>query len=211
MKNLILIGAGGFGREIYDLSVQTKEHGVEYKVKGFLDDNLRALDKFDNYPPVISSIKDYMVEENDVFICAIGDISLKKKKVNLILEKGGVFLNLIHPTSIINSNVKLGKGIIILSYTNISNDCQIGSFTTIQPHCILGHDVKVGEYCHMNSFSFMGGESSLEEEVLLNTRSTLLPKVKVCRGAKVGAASLVIRNVKKDITVFGSPAKQLKF
>lgn len=211
MKNLILIGAGGFGREIYDFCTQTEEYNKEFVVKGFLDSNPEAMSGFENYPPILNSVEEYEIEEDDVFVCSIGSVKLKKKNINLIQNKGGEFISIIHPTAIINSNVKLGKGVLILSYTNIKSDSQIGDYVTIQPHCVLGHDVKIGEFCHLNSFSFMGGNSILEDEVLLNTKSTILPNVKIGMGSTVGVSSVVIKNVKSGITVFGYPAKELKF
>src|ERR1700753_3091385 len=105
MKNLIIIGARGFGREVYNLAVQCGGYSKEYNIKGFLDDKTDALNGF-NYPAkVIASVEDYQVTENDVFICALGDVEWKKKYTEIILAKGGEFVNLVHPTVIISGNV----------------------------------------------------------------------------------------------------------
>ena len=42
MYNIIIVGAGGFGREVY-LWTKDSFPDDKYKIKGFLDDNLRAL------------------------------------------------------------------------------------------------------------------------------------------------------------------------
>ncbi|MCV9926872.1 sialic acid O-acetyltransferase [Flavobacterium sp. LS1R49] len=211
MKNLIIIGARGYGREVYNLAIQCDGYQKDYVIKGFLDDKLDALVGFDNYPEIISSVENYEIQENDVFICALGSVKWKKHYVELIQGKGGQFINLIHPTVIINSNVKIGNGLIVFMYSNISNDCEIGDYVTIQGFVAIGHDSKIGKWAHINAYSFMGGYAILEDEVCLNTRATVLPNVIIRKGATVGAASLVIKNVKENTTVFGVPAKRLEF
>lgn len=211
MKNLIIIGARGYGREVYNLALQCDGYNKDYVIKGFLDDKLDALVGFDNYPEIISDVESYKIQEDDVFTCALGSVKWKKYYVEMIVSKGGIFINLVHPTLIFNSNVKMGKGLIVFMYSNISNDCNIGDFVTIQSFVGVGHDSKIGDWCHINAYSFMGGFAILEEEVCLNTRATILPNVIVGKGATVGAASLAIKNVKANTTVFGVPATVLKF
>lgn len=211
MKNLIIIGARGYGREVHDLAKQCSGYNTEYVLKGFLDDKSDALAGFENYPEIISSVESYEIQENDVFVCALGSVKWKKHYVELILDNGGKFINLIHPSVILNTNAIIGNGLIVFMNSNISNDCVIDDFVTIQGFVGLGHDTKLGKWSHLNAYCFTGGFVVLEEEVCLNTRATILPNVIVRKGATVGAASLVIRNVKENTTVFGVPAKKLEF
>jgi sugar O-acyltransferase (sialic acid O-acetyltransferase NeuD family) len=209
MKNLIIIGARGFGREIYNIATQCKEYQKEWIIKGFLDDKLDSLDEFVNYPKIISSVEDYEVQKEDVFICALGDVKYKKKYVSLIMVKGGKFVNIIHPTSIISNNTKLGLGIIICPFTYISNEVIIGNFVTIQSHCAIGHDVKIGEYCQINALSFFGGFSKLEDGVTINPGSMILPKKVIGENSTIGINSSVIGNIKPNKTVYGNPAIEI--
>lgn len=211
MKNLIIIGARGFGREVYDLAIQCSGYNTEYVIKGFLDDKLDALADFENYPEIISSVEDYDIQEDDVFVCALGSIKWKRHYVELILAKGAKFINLIHPSTTLNTNVIIGSGSLVFMNSNISNDCIIEDFVTIQGYVGLGHDTKISKWSHLSAYSFTGGFVVLEEEVCLNTRATVLPHIIVRKGATVGAASLVIKNVKENTTVFGVPAKRLDF
>jgi sugar O-acyltransferase (sialic acid O-acetyltransferase NeuD family) len=211
MKNLIIIGARGFGREVYDLAKQCSGYNVEYIIKGFLDDKSGPLSDFKNYPKIISSVEDYEIQENDIFVCALGSVKWKKYYIELILAKGANFINLIHPSTILNTNVITGKGLIVFMHSNISNDCIIEDFVTIQGFVGLGHDTRICKWSHLNAYSFTGGFVVLEEEVCLNTRATILPHVTIHKGATVGACSLVIKNVKEETTVFGVPAKKLSF
>jgi sugar O-acyltransferase (sialic acid O-acetyltransferase NeuD family) len=209
MKNLIIIGARGFGREIYNIATQTKEHNTEWTIKGFLDDKADALEGFKNYPPIISSVEDYQVQEEDLFICALGDVAFKKKYINLILIKGGKFTNIIHPTSIISNNTKLGIGVIIGAFTYISNDITIGNFVTIQNHSAVGHDTKIGDYCQINALTFFGGFSVVEDGATVNPGSNIAPKKVVGENSIVGLNSSVLKNIKPNSTAYGNPAKEI--
>jgi hypothetical protein len=74
MKNLIIIGARGFGREIFDFAQHCLGYNSEFRIKGFLDDNSNVLNDFKNFPAILSSVEDYEVEENDVFISGLGSV-----------------------------------------------------------------------------------------------------------------------------------------
>jgi len=211
MKNLIIIGAGGFGREVYGLAKRCDGYNADFVIKGFLDDKTDALSGF-NYPVgIISSIADYRPERDDVFVCALGSVQQKMKCFNIILDKGGVFINLIHPSSIIMDNVKLGTGLIIMPNVFMTNDITIGNCVTIQAFSVIGHDCQVGDGSHLSSYSFLGGCCKLEGAVTLHTKATILPKLKIGEKAVIGAGSVVIKNVKAGVTVFGNPAKVLNF
>jgi sugar O-acyltransferase (sialic acid O-acetyltransferase NeuD family) len=209
MKNLIIIGARGYGREVFNLATQCAGNEIEYTIKGFLDDKKDALSGFTYPVGILSSVEDYIIEPNDVFVCALGSVVYKKKYVEIIKNKGGEFINLIHPTVLLHNNILLGKGLVMFGYSGISNDCVVGDFVTFQAYSTVGHDCIVGNWCHINAYSFIGGYAELEDEVTLHTRATILPKVKVGKGATVGAGSIVIKSVKPNTTVFGMPATQI--
>lgn len=208
--DLVIIGAGGLAREVYDLALTCYGDDPDFKVKGFLSiepSNVEAL----GYPKVLSNSSDYKIEENDVFFCAIGNVLRRKKVVEDILEKGGKFINLIHPTANISPSVKLGIGIGIKSYCVISSDVSIDDFTYLQSSVIMGHDVKIGRYCQINSFAFFAGYAEIGDCVTINAGAKLIQNVKVGDEAVVGVSSVVLTKVKKGTTVFGIPAKRLKF
>ncbi len=209
MRRLVIIGARGFGREFYNDIRQWEIYGKEFIIKGFLDDKEDALYGYTDYPPILSSVENYKIEEDDVFTCALGDSEYRRKYNDIILAKGGEFIKLIHEKSIIHDNAKIGQGVVISPFCNASSDVVIGDFTILQPFCNLGHDAKVGEYCSLESYSFMGGFSKVGDNVTLHTRSTILPHINIGNNAIVGAGSVVIRNVKDDTTVFGVPAKKI--
>ena len=207
MKHLIIIGAGGFGREVYCTALESIGYGKEFKVKGFLDDNIHALDGFKGYPPVLDTIDNYRIEDSDVFVCAIGFVKTRRVLSEKIMDKGGVFQTLIHETAYIGKNAKVGEGCIILAGARIHCDVTVGKHVIVQPYSIIGHDVQVGDWTLINALADCGGMSRVGEMVTLHTSSFILPQSIIEDGATVGAGSVVLRKVKSGMTVMGVPAK----
>lgn len=208
MKNLVIIGASGFAREVFDLANFIHKDDPSFKVKGFLSDGPSNIEEM-GYPPVLSKVADYNIEQGDVFFCAIGKVTDRKKTVEIILSKGGKFINLIHPTVIISPSVKLGTGIAIKAFCSLASDVTVGDFTFFQSSVILGHDVKIGRFCQVNSFSFFAGHSCVQDYCTINAGARLIQNILVEESSTVGIGSVVLKKVKSGTTVFGNPAKRI--
>lgn len=208
MKNLIIIGAGGMGRTIYSNALESIGYGVKFVIKGFIDDNLNALDGFPNYPPLIETIKDYVPQENDVFVSSIGGAS-RRLCMEEIIRRGGEFIELIHQTARIYTNAKLGKGNFIGAYSVIGNDAEIGDYNMIQSYTVIGHDAKIGSWNRIDTHVTCVGGIIVEDDVNIHTSAVISHKVRVESGAHVGALSFVIKKVKAGTTVIGNPAKKI--
>ena len=208
MKNLIIIGAGGMGRTFYSNALESVGYGEKFVVKGFIDDDLEALDGFPNYPPLLGTIKDYQPQPNDVFVSSIGGAS-RRPCMEEIIRRGGEFLELIHQTARIYTNAKLGKGNFIGAYSVIGNDAIIGDYNMIQSYTVIGHDARIGNWNRIDTHVTCVGGIVIEDEVNIHTSAVISHNVRVETGAHVGALSFVIRKVKAGTTVMGIPAKKL--
>lgn len=207
-KNLIIIGARGWGREVL-WSFQSNESD-KYNFKGFLDDNENALDDImGEFPPILSSVEAYQPQDNDVFFCALGDPTYRKKYADIITQKGGKFVSYISPMAIVSPNVKIGAGVFVGANTVVSENVTIGDHSMIHGFCTLGHDVTIGTNVSVEAYCFFGGFSSVGDNSSIHVRSTVIAHKKVGANASVGACSLVIRNVKDNTHVFGYPATRI--
>ncbi len=208
MKNLIIIGAGGMGRTVYSNALESVGYGENFVVKGFIDDNLQALDDYPNYPSVIGTIKDYQPQTDDVFVSSIGGAA-RRPCMEEIIRRGGEFMELIHQTARILTNAKLGKGNFVGAYTVIGNDAVVGDYNMIQSYTVIGHDARIGSWNRIDTHVTCVGGTVVEDEVNIHTSAVISHKVVVESGAHVGALSFVIRRVKAGTTVMGNPAKKL--
>ena len=84
MKKLVIIGAGGFGREML---AWARQADTPFTVKGFLDDNLDVLSRFKKDVPILGRVEDYAPQPDEVFICAIGQVDAKRRCVEKILSR----------------------------------------------------------------------------------------------------------------------------
>ena len=208
-KKLYIIGARGCGREVYNFYLECRQTLGDVECIGFLDDKKDALDGYEGYPPIVSSVEDFTPQDNDIFICALGDPIWVKHYTSIIENKGGKFISLISPHASIGINTEIGAGSIVPGWTVISSDVKLGKHTYVGVFCDIGHDVRMGDCCHVGAYTFMGGGAMLGNCVTCHPRVNILPHKKIGENAVLGAASVVIRNVKANTTVFGVPAKTI--
>lgn len=197
------------GRTMYDMARESIGYNSEFTIKGFIDDNLAALDNFENYPPIIGNIKKYKPQTDDVFICSIGG-ETRQSCICSILERGGEFIPLIHHTARIGSNVKLGKGNMIGAFTTVAADAQIGDYNFIQSYSIIGHDVQIGDWNRIDSHVMCIGGIKIGNHNMIHTSAVINHNVVVGDDTKIAACCLVTSNVENNWTVFGNPMRRLK-
>lgn len=208
MKHLIIIGAGGMGRTMYDMARESVGYGETYDICGFIDDNVHALDNFPNYPPMLNTIADYHPQKDDVFVCSIGGSS-RRKCMEEVIARGGTFLTMIHKTARIGTNVLIGEGTVIGAFTTIGADAHIGRCNLIQSYTVIGHDSRIGDWNRIDTHVTLVGGTIVEDESDIHTAAMISHNVTIESNARVAACSFVIRRVKTGTTVMGNPAKRL--
>ena len=212
MKNLIIIGVGGFAREVYWHAQNSHGFGTEWQIKGFLDGDVKLSDEdYKKLPanvPVLGDVDNYEICADDVFTCAIGTPQVRKKLIEKILSRSGEFVNLITKDSYIVPSVKIGRG-VILAQIGANDHAEIGDFVVINRDSGMGHDTKIGKYtCIMSGVNITGG-TQIGEEVFIGSNVTFAPKAKIEDGAYVGMGSIVLKKVRAGKKVFGNPAIEI--
>ena len=208
MKNLVIVGAGGFGREVLQWVKHCNVKRAEWRVKGFIDDNLKSLDAVECDYKVISSIGDYQISSTDYFVIAIAIPKVKKLVVESLKERGAQFASIIHPTAIVGDYCEIGEGIVVTPNAKISPNVKIGNFVTLLGSGI-GHDATVENYCTITGHCSINGKVLLEEGVFVGSNSCIAPGKKIGSWSIVAMGSMVISNVKANTKVMGNPAKKI--
>ncbi|MCC7087354.1 MAG: acetyltransferase [Pirellulales bacterium] len=208
MYNIVIVGAGGFGREIRQL-VPDCFPRASVRVKGFLSSNPNDLESYEVPEPILDDPERYVPADNDRFLLAIGDIEHRRQIVLSLKSRGARFLTLIHPTATIAKTAELGEGCVLYPNSLVMNDAKLGDFVLLNLHASAGHDTRIGRYCNLCPYATMNGFSVLEEGVFLATHSSVLPGCRVGSGSKVSAGSVATHNVGPHTLVFGVPGKHI--
>ena len=209
-KNLYIVGAGGFAREIYSY-IKGNDFIIDnYELSGFLDDKADALQAFSLNHDVVAPLLFSGLPRGSKLLLAIANPDLKEQVYTFYSELNFDFITFIHSSSFVGSSVLLGEGTIVAPQCTITADVSIGKCSTINAHSSVGHDVKIGDYCTLSGHCDVTGSVELGDKVFMGSHALVIPCVKVGNSAKIGAGSVVISRVKAGLTVFGNPAKKIK-
>jgi len=207
IPDLYIVGAGGFGRELYCWLKDLAAWGRDWEFVGFLDDNLSALDDFEYNGQVVAPIQDYVPRPGQVFVCGIGNVAIKEKVCAPLLASGANFLTVVHPSAVVGANVALGAGAVICPGAILTCDIKVGEMAMINLHSSIGHDVSIGKWTTLSPQSNLNGGVTIGAGVFLGSSAVILPGHTVGDRALVGAGSVVMRDVKCGQSVFGNPAR----
>jgi len=205
-KHIIIIGAGGFGREVYQWC-KAAFTSSEYTIKGFLSPNPRDLDGYTIDAPILGSEETYSIQENDYFVFAIGSVETKKKIISKMKAQGAQFLTVIHPTAIIADNCKIGEGVVICPFVILTDSNVIGNFAMLNIYSSCGHEAQVGDFSIMSPYATLNGGAILEEGVFMATHTIVTNSRRVGAGSIIGANSLVMHDVPAASKVIGRSQK----
>ena len=136
---------------------------------------------------------------------------MRRKYSECILQKGGAFATLIHPTAVVGPNVTIGAGSIIGPLTQLSCEIVVGRFVAFGTLSSAAHDTTIGDYCQISGHCSITGNVVLEDGVFLGSHAVIVPQAHVGAWAYVGAGSVVLKRVQARTKVFGNPAGAIGF
>lgn len=210
MQNIIIVGAGSFGRELC-CWLEDIVTGKELRIAGFLDDTrdpasaLNAL-----YPyPLLGPIDRYSPKDGDVFVVAIAEPASKLRITSLLQKKGAAFFTLVHPTAVLARTARLGQGVIVCPFAMVSADSNVGDFVTINSYSSIGHDAVIGQGCTLSCHVDITGGVRIGEGVFFGSSASVLPQVEIGADARIGAGAVIMRKVAPGSTMYTMPAKKL--
>jgi sugar O-acyltransferase (sialic acid O-acetyltransferase NeuD family) len=145
MNNIVIIGAGGFGREVAWLIEEINEKKEEWNLLGFLDDNPKLTGMQINGYPVLGNV-DWLRKRRMNVVCALGDPQLRKRIITNLEDSDNEYPVLIHPSVIKSKLVEFGPGTIVCAGTIITTNVRFGKHVLINLDCTIGHDACIGNY-----------------------------------------------------------------
>lgn len=212
MNRIVIVGAGGFGREVLTLIRDINEESAgTWDFVGFLATEapdstmLRRIDATylgsDKNEDLLASLHGCHC------VVAIGSCSVRRDVTARMRRAGLVPANLVHPSAVIGEDVELGRGTIICAGSVLTTNIRLGAGVHVNLLCTVGHDCVLGDFATLAPGVLISGNVTLADEVYMGTNSCTIQGVSIERATIVGAGAVVTRDVGEGLTVVGAPAK----
>lgn len=205
-RNLYIVGAGDFGREMESLLELIPRNQRDWEIAGYLDDNLNALNGLSSDYKVLNTIDNHQFSASDLAVLTIVEPKTKEK-IYANLKNKVKFYTYVFPNVTVFKYSQFGEGTIIATNCVISNNVTIGKCVIINEGSQIGHDTIIGDFSSLMSSVDIGGCCHLGLRVYCGTGAVIIPGRKIGDNARIGAGSVVIHNIKENSSVFGNPAK----
>ncbi len=205
LKKIVLIGAGGFGKEVLQTIIDCQKKSRIFELVGFIDENKELWGKTICNLKVLGGID--WIENNSGVGCVIciGDGKIRKKLVKKLSKLNLFFPSIIHPTVILSKFSKIGDGVIIQGFSYIVPDVEIGNHVHINMSCTIAHDTKIENFVTISPGVHINGMCSIGEGSFLGSGSVIKDEIKIGEWTKIGAGTILIDNADSKKTYVGVP------
>ena len=209
MKKIVIVGAGGFGREVKMLIDQINIKNKEYEILGFYDDRI-------DEDIVVSGLRVHgviagllQVDYQLSVVIAIANPAIKKSIYTLLSNNTHlVFPTLIHPNVLVGrDNVTIGRGCVICASSIITVNVTIGNFVTLNFKCSVAHDTIIGDFCSVMPGVCISGDVTLKDLVYIGTGASIINLICLGYSSVVGAGVTVSKNLPDKSQAIGLPPK----
>lgn len=208
VKDIVILGAGGLGREILALIEARNADREEWNVLGFLDADPTLSGSEVSGHRVLGS-DEWQSDDSVWFVCGIGDPRVRCRTVKKFSARGSRFASLIHPDVAIPKSVRIGAGTVVMAGTRFTVDAKIGNHVTVYVNCSITHDVEIADFCIVAPGCNLSGGVVLEEGAQLGTGVSVLPRRRIGAWATIGAGSVVNRDVPANSIALGVPCRPM--
>ena len=211
MKDLIIIGASGFGREVMWLVERINTVAPEWNLLGFLEDNKEIQGNMINGYQVIGTVDDAAVFDA-YYVCAIGRSKIREKVIQKVLDvnPSARFATLIDPSVEISEFSSIGEGSVICAHTILTVNVEIGRHVIINLDCTIGHDAVLQDYSTLYPSVNISGNVNVGYGAELGTGTQVIQGKTIGDKTIIGAGSVVIRDITAEGTYVGVPTRIVK-
>lgn len=206
---LVVVGAGGLGREVLLLVQQLNAAGASWQVRGFVDDQRPAAPTVAGLPYLGTVAELNATPEPLAVAVAVGSSQSRAAIAARLTSPQLRFPVLAHPAVALapEQRLQLGAGCIVQQGCVLTCDITLGRFVLLNLGCTVGHDAVLADFCSLMPHANVGGGAHLEAGCYLGTNATVIQQVRVGAGTVVGAGAVVVRDLPAGITAVGVPAR----
>ena len=191
LGRFVIVGAGGFGREVRQwMMIDQRPEAIV-----FLDDHSTG-------PLVVGTIESYERLEGDEVLIAIADPKQKQAAAERFAKLGVYICG-----SATVGDANIGEGSLILPGVVVSTNVTLGKCCALNLQTIIGHDTQIGDYCQLSPLVDIMGNVKIGARCFFGGSAVVIPHVTIGDDCTIGAGAVVIRDVPSGSKVVGNPGR----
>lgn len=213
---LVIVGAGGQGREIVDIVRAINAVRPTWDLLGFVADGGGDLPELGELGLSLLGTIDLLVDRDSYhpahedlrhFVIGIG-LSSARRSIDAKLAAAGLSpATLVDPSATVGSCCEIGAGVLIPPGARVTTNVRLGRHVHLNVNTTVSHDCVIGDYATLGPGVHIAGRAVIGADVTCGAGSVVLPGVIVGEGAQVGAGAVVTRDCPPGCTVVGVPAR----
>lgn len=208
MNDIVVVGASGYGREVFQYVKDVAQHDSGIRAKGLLDDNTTLRGQLGG-DDIIGDTHAYAIQEHDRFVISAGIPDVRQALAERLAGRGATFFTLIHPTAYVAPTARLGVGCIVSPYASVGSNARVEDHVLLVMYASVAHDCRIGIYCSLSPYSAVAGGGIVGAKVFLGSHALVTPMRHVGQDSKIAAGAVVYRDVPERSLATGNPAKVL--
>ena len=206
---VVIVGAGGFGREVLDIIEAMNAAGTQLEFAGFIDDGEVRSDLLERRGAILIGSTQTLSQLDLAYVIGIGNGKVRESIDGFLSNSGCLAARLVHPAATVGGDVRLSEGVILAAGSRVTTNIALGRHVHLHVNSTVGHDSVLQDFSSVYPGATVSGNVVLGKGVTVGTGANVLPGVTVGHGAFVGAGAVVTKDVRPNVTVVGSPAREL--
>lgn len=204
MKNLVIIGAGGYAKSVLD----SVDH-MNFKMIGFLDDIKLKGEMHQGYPILGDSLDTLENAESYVYFVAIGNNSKRKAWFDKLKARNLSLINVIDHSALVSHHATIGEGSFIGKLAIVNHGSSVGDNCVINTRALVEHGCHIGNHVNVSTNCTLNGDVVCREGCFVGSGVVVNGQLTIGEWSLVGSGAVVIKDVESHSTVVGVPAKQI--
>lgn len=211
-QRLVLVGAGGFGRETAELVRAinaASEAGPAWTLEGYLDDDESRWGTSISGDRVLGGL-DALADRPDarLVVCTghPGNFASKQRIVERLGLPRERYATLVHPTAVVPESCPLAEGTVVHAGAVCTTDVTVGAHVGVMPHAVFTHDDRLDDYVTVGAGVRIAGAVHVGQGAYLGAGCLIRENCSVGPGALVGMGAVVTRDVPGGEVWAGVPA-----
>jgi sugar O-acyltransferase (sialic acid O-acetyltransferase NeuD family) len=211
--DLVVVGAGGFGRETVEAVRAMTSNGAAWRLLGYLDDDPSLTGTTIDGVPILAGIAEAANLPNASFVISTGRPDNYRSRLQIVERLNFAvdrYATIIHPAAAISTSSRIGPGSVLLACTVLTAAVQIGAHVVVMPHVTLTHDDIVEDFATLASGAAAGGRVRIGRCAYIGSGALIREGRTVGDYSLIGMGAVVTVDVPPRQVWTGVPARHLR-